>query len=169
MAIAEGAELTGVMFFQFESDFVESLRCIPMQVRLKLDTCGVKLKLQHWHQFAEAERHACVALPCATPAEVQVYRDRLQALVTEKTGQPAKELAIDPAPPWARAIVPTQVREQAQAFAVQIADEQWARLTDLQRFALVKLSRPGHENQNFYPALQEFGLTGGPTSAVGSA
>jgi hypothetical protein len=26
-------------FFQFEADFVESLCCIPMQVRLKLDTC----------------------------------------------------------------------------------------------------------------------------------
>ena len=27
-----------------------------MGVRLKLDTCGVKLKLKHWHQFTQAER-----------------------------------------------------------------------------------------------------------------
>ncbi len=31
--------------FQFEADFVASLRCIPIQVRYKLDTCGIKLKL----------------------------------------------------------------------------------------------------------------------------
>ncbi|MBD0342498.1 MAG: nitrate reductase associated protein, partial [Microcoleus sp. Co-bin12] len=36
-------------FFEFEADFVEALRCIPMKVRLKLDTCGIKLKLQDWN------------------------------------------------------------------------------------------------------------------------
>jgi hypothetical protein len=44
------------MFFEFEADFVEALRCIPMQVRLKLDTCGIKLKLQDWNHFNQAER-----------------------------------------------------------------------------------------------------------------
>ncbi|NVN38861.1 nitrate reductase associated protein, partial [Komagataeibacter swingsii] len=29
-------------------------------------------------------------------------------------------------------------------------------LSVLQRFALLKLTRPGHENQNFEPALREF-------------
>lgn len=36
------------VFFAFESDFVDSLRCIPMVVRYKLDTCGIKLKLPEW-------------------------------------------------------------------------------------------------------------------------
>jgi hypothetical protein len=34
--------------FQFEADFVAALRCIPMYVRFKLDTVGLKLKLSHW-------------------------------------------------------------------------------------------------------------------------
>ncbi|MEN9210118.1 MAG: nitrate reductase associated protein [Thermostichus sp. DG02_2_bins_29] len=34
----------------------------------------------------------------------------------------------------------------------------WKNLEDLQRFALIKLSRSNHENKNFLPALQEFGL-----------
>ncbi|MDJ0543718.1 MAG: nitrate reductase associated protein, partial [Microcystis sp. M53601_WE4] len=33
---------------------------------------------------------------------------------------------------------------------------QWQKLPPSQRFALIKLSRPGHENLNFYPALKEF-------------
>lgn len=35
---------------------------------------------------------------------------------------------------------------------------QWAALLPLQRFALVKLARSRHENENFVPAMREFGL-----------
>lgn len=37
--------------------------------------------------------------------------------------------------------------------------QQWASLTTLRRFALFKLTRPGHDNDNFVPAMLEFGLT----------
>ncbi len=35
-----------------------------------------------------------------------------------------------------------------------------ASLSPLQRFALFKLSRPGHDNDKFEPAMREFGLLG---------
>lgn len=148
-------------YFEFESDFVASLRCIPMQVRYKLDTCGVKLKLNCWHRFTAAERQACVELPCGTPDEVAAYRDRLQERVTHHMGSPAKTLAIDPHPPWLVAIgIPETVAEKAKSFGVQLEGDRWAALVPLQRFALIKLSRPSHENRNFYAALGEFGLLG---------
>jgi hypothetical protein len=34
----------------------------------------------------------------------------------------------------------------------------WQHLNELQRFALVKLSHPGHEHRNLPAALREFGL-----------
>ncbi|MBC7424630.1 MAG: hypothetical protein H7334_14405 [Ferruginibacter sp.] len=34
----------------------------------------------------------------------------------------------------------------------------WKRLTHLQRFALLKLFSPRHENKNFPKAMVEFGL-----------
>jgi len=40
-------------------------------------------------------------------------------------------------------------------------DTTWQQLTSLQRFTLVKLTRPGHKNANLLAALQEFGLTNG--------
>ncbi|MDR9402251.1 MAG: nitrate reductase associated protein, partial [Halothece sp. Uz-M2-17] len=43
-------------------------------------------------------------------------------------------------------------------FNLKINREQWQKLTPLQRFALIKLSRPSHENKNFYPALKEFAI-----------
>jgi hypothetical protein len=33
-------------------------------------------------------------------------------------------------------------------------------LSVLQRFALFKLTRPGHDNDNLEPAMREFGLLG---------
>lgn len=146
-------------FFQFEADFVESLRCIPMQVRYKLDTCGVKLKLEHWHKFSAGDREQLVALPCQTPEQVVAYRNTLQALVTKYMGTPAKDLPIDPHPPWVQAgNVPDTVVAQAQQFDTAIPPEKWASLSVLERFALCKLSRPSHENRNFLPALYEFRL-----------
>jgi hypothetical protein len=147
------------MFFQFEADFVNDLRCIPMQVRYKLDTCGVKLKLHHWHQFSEAQREELVNQPCETPEQITAYRDQLQNRVMQHTGSPAKELEIDPHPPWLNAqLIPETVQKKASEFNFKLNIQQWQTLTPLQRFALIKLSRPSHENKNFYPAIQEFGL-----------
>ncbi len=146
-------------FFQFEQEFVESLHCIPMIVRLKLDTCGVKLKLNHWNQFSSQEKQVLINMACETPEEAILYGDFLQTLVTEKTGTPAKTLSIDDNPPWLNANhIPVEIQEKAAEFNKEITLEQWDKLTSLQRFALIKLSRPSHENSNFYSALQEFNL-----------
>ena len=144
-------------YFQFESDFVGSLQCIPMQVRMKLDNCGVKLKLVHWNQFSKSERQNLVNLPCQTEAQTKAYKEYLQNLIVEKTGQPAKELAVDPHPPWLDGTtIPKDVRNKARESQVELSLEQWSNLSPEQRFALIKLSRPSHENKNFIPALKEF-------------
>ena len=148
-----------VNFFKFEADFVDSLRCIPMQVRMKLDTCGIKLKLTHWHQFTQQERQSLVEMPCTTAEEIETYRQYLQQVVIEHTGIPASELPVDPYPAWIDATtIPPSIQEKAQEFGVSLTSQQWAALTPAQRFALIKLSRPSHENHNFLPALKEFEL-----------
>lgn len=146
-------------FFQFEADFVDSLRCIPMQVRYKLDTCGIKLKLSDWNHFSESDRGALVKQPCATETEIQAYREFLQQLVQQYNGMPASDLPVESHPAWMNtSTIPPDVQQKVQEVGVQIALPQWAALTPLQRFVLIKLSRPSHENKNFVPALQEFHL-----------
>ena len=151
--------MTNQAFLKFETDFVESLRCIPMLVRMKLDTCGVKLKLEHWNQFSQSQRQSLVTMPCNTPQEITNYRDFLQNLVIAKTGKPAKELTIDSHPSW---LNPNEIPEalgiKAAEHNIKITPQQWSSLTPLQRFALIKLSRSSHENRNFIPALKEFGI-----------
>ena len=146
-------------FFQFEADFVESLRCIPMQVRYKLDTCGVKLKLPDWNQFSQAERQQLIELPCETETEVQTYREVVHQLVAKHGGDRPSDLRIDPTPEWHNSgVIPASVQVQSSSFGIALTLGKWASLTPLQRFALIKLSRSNHENRNFLPALKEFEL-----------
>lgn len=146
-------------FFQFEADFVDSLRCIPMQVRMKLDTCGIKLKLQDWNHFSTSEREQLVKMPCTTATEIAAYREFLSNLVVEHTGTQPSHLPIEEHPAWLNAAtVPDAVSEKAEEFHVKLTTDKWGNLTPEQRFALIKLSRPSHENKNFLPALQEFNL-----------
>lgn len=146
-------------FFEFEADFVDSLRCIPMQVRFKLDTCGVKLKLSHWNHFTPTERQALVEKPCSTKTEIQSYREFTQHLVQQHSGTPASDLPVESHPAWMDATtIPPSLDEKAQEIGVSLTLQQWTALTPLQRFTLIKLSRPSHENQNFLPAMQEFHL-----------
>lgn len=147
------------IFFDFEADFVSSLRCIPMQVRYKLDTCGIKLKLSDWNHMTKEERETLVELPCSTPTEIQAYQQYIQQLILQRTGTPAADLPIEPHPAWMDSnIIPTSIEEKARELGVTLTLQQWTALNPLQRFALLKLSRPGHENLNFPKAMAEFDL-----------
>jgi hypothetical protein len=146
-------------FFEFEQDFVASLRCIPMQVRFKLDTCGVKLKLHQWNVLTQDDRQQLLDRLCESEAEIQAYRAFLQELILARSGEVASLLAIEADPDWLNVSqIPDSVLEKAESVGETVLLKQWAELKPLQRFALIKLSRSGHENSNFRPALEEFGL-----------
>jgi hypothetical protein len=148
-----------LQFFEFEADFVASLRCIPMQVRYKLDTCGIKLKLQHWHSFSTLQRQSLIDLPCDTDAEIANYRENLRSQVFHNLKEYPSDLPISVNPEWMqRDLIPIGVINHAQDIHLEITISQWQTLNPLQRFALIKLSTSNHENNNFLPALQEFGL-----------
>ena len=146
------------MFFEFEADFVASLRCIPMQVRFKLDTCGVKLKLHQWNLFNADDRQALIDRPCTTPLDIQTYHDFLHETIHERSGETATDLAVETHPAWTViTAIPESVLEKVRSVNQTLSLVQWKALLPLQRFALIKLSRSNHENTNFLPALEEFG------------
>jgi hypothetical protein len=144
--------------FGFESDFVASLRCIPMAVRYRLDLAGVKLRLNEWSRLGQADRRRLLDLPVSGPGEAEAYRESISAMVAAACGARPALLPEPPDPVWESPAVPEQVRGKAAESGVALNDAAWQYLSPLQRFALVKLSRPGHENRNFVPAAEEFGL-----------
>lgn len=146
--------------FLFESDFVkDNIRCIPMVVRLKLDLAGIKLSLASWCRISADERLALATLDCNTPGEKRYYRQLLTAIVFRTTGEAPVEIPVETTPPWERCdVVPSILQEHASLYDWFIDNLTWAGLSRLQRFALLKLCRPGHENKNFPLAMKEFGI-----------
>jgi hypothetical protein len=146
--------------FRFEVDFGGSLRCIPMSVRMKLDQAGIKLSLKQWNRIPPAERRELVERSCETAAETHAYREYLAKVIESHTRSPVEFVAVEASPPWADGgAVPERICEWARGVGVAPPTmRQWAALAPLQRFALFKLTRPGHSNENFLPAMREFSL-----------
>lgn len=146
--------------FGFESDFARDLRCIPMVVRFKLDRCGIKLSLKQWSRIGQARRFELADRACDAQAEAERYRSVLVELIGGCDAGAPVYLSVDGDPSWADpAHVPELVsRQLATQGLAPLAVKSWSLLSTLQRFALVKLSRLGHDNDNLAPALREFGL-----------
>lgn len=146
--------------FAFELDFAGTLRCIPMIVRLKLDLAGIKLTLRQWSQFERPERQQLVERPCSGEAEVKIYRRYVLELIALRADEPPVDMVVDPDPIWGRIdTVPERLVLQARELDLAPPTlQQWRAITPLQRFTLFKLTRPGHDNDNFEPAMAEFGL-----------
>ena len=147
-------------FFAFEEDFVEdNIRCIPMIVRFKLDACGIKLQLQQWSKLNQPEREALSFTPCATTAQLTHYRQLLAAFITSHQCGPLVTLPVNNNPAWADIhALPQELVTKLDELHLYLPLQAWKELSRLQRFALLKLCRPGHENRNFPLAFKEFGL-----------
>jgi len=152
--------LKDIEYFNFEEDFIEeNVRCIPMIVRFKMDAAGIKLKLSEWSKFKKEDRIELAIKSCSNREEARVYNEYLTALIKKHTNNEATVLPINNQPAWANLEeIPVLLEEKAKEFDWEITKEQWKALTNLQRFALTKLYRPGHENKNFPKAMKEFGI-----------
>lgn len=146
--------------FQFEQDKYYALRRIPMAMRIKLDLCGIKLSLRDWSKFSRSDRETLAALPYATEAQLAAFRARVEQLVAMIDGDSTTtEPCVRPTPWELKDEVPGSVRRQLDALGVPAPTvEQWSSLSDLQRYALIKLTREGGKNEKLPAALNEFCL-----------
>ncbi|MFM7269921.1 MAG: nitrate reductase associated protein [Cyanobium sp.] len=144
--------------FGFEADFSGDLRCIPMAVRRKLDLAGVKLKLVHWHGLSGAERHRLLDWSDAREALLELRRWLLERSETLPQG-PARPFDPPCQASWQQGeVFPEELCRSCRQLVLTLPAQGWERLDELERFALVKLSHPGHEHRNLHRALQECGL-----------
>jgi len=146
--------------FAFEADFTADLRCIPMAVRRKLDLAGVKLRLTHWNALGEGERQLLLRWSDSEMALESLRRWLLERTSGMADGQ-ARLLEPALAEPWQQdSELPPAVEASCRQLGLTPPVQAWSRLDELERFALVKLSHPGHEHRNLPRALAEFGLIG---------
>lgn len=149
--------------FDFEQDGRYPLRRIPMIMRFNLDACGIRISLTGWITLSRAEREELVTLPCISDGERITFRARLQEMFAPHADNPdaiVERVDIDASPAWKKTdVIPQTVLETLQELSLPKMElSQWVAMNDLQRFALIKLTRAGHKNANLQPALKEFGL-----------
>ncbi|SRR5579883_2199811 len=142
--------------FKFEADIYNSLNCLPMAARRKLDRLGIKISLEQWQFLSRAERLMICHAPAGTPEECDVLKQFIEELSIAKTGNPPRALSEDarkdaepPSEP------PAVLIDNARALGIQISRAQWEKLDEDERYALVKLGGKGNPSHNLQAALEE--------------
>ena len=131
------------------------LRCIPLCVRRKLDLIGIKLKLTHWQEFNLTEKSKIVNWPDSRKELLNLKEFLKDKTSNSKYGE-AKEIKESINEPWQNNTkVPYKVLKAAQKRGINISDEKWKNLSELDRFAFCKLIRPSHEHNNLDKAFDE--------------
>ena len=129
-----------------------------MAVRRKLDLAGVKLKLVHWHGLEDEERRRLLTWS-DEPAAIESLRGWLLERSSSLPQGPAKPLPPARDCDWQQGErIPADLAASCRQLGLGLRPGAWSELDELQRFALLKLSHPGHEHRNLGRALAEFGL-----------
>jgi len=158
-AMVRDSNADDARLFGFESELEVNLTYIPMAVRFKLDKCGIKLSLAEWQRLPQSWRRDLLQRRCDDACAVADYRRILCSLVRECVGTEPAAIVTAEHPRWSDAEIPEEVVIAAAAKGVPLPSAaRWRALTALERFALLKLSRKGHDHRNLELALREFGL-----------
>ncbi len=143
--------------FQFEAEIYESLACVPMQARRKLDAVGIKIGLAQWQQLGRGERLMICHAPANTPEECTALKLFIEEATMAKAGSAPKTLpeearrgATPPKSP------PQRLIANARNFGTDLTQDKWNALDEDERYALVKLGDVERPSHNLPSALKEF-------------
>jgi hypothetical protein len=148
--------------FEFEGDIHDSLACVPLTVRRKLDLAALKISLAGWQQLARDERLCLCHLGVDSADEIAVYREVMQAFCARRSV--ALKDIDDPAVtsrPWNAPVPPAALRARTGELGAALDDEAWSKLDEESRYALVKLADPKRTPEKLAAALGELGLLAG--------
>jgi hypothetical protein len=147
--------------FNFEAEIYQSLNCLPMAARRKLDRLGLKISLEQWQRLSRGERLMICHAPAITPEECDALKLFLEEVSVARTGIPLNPLSdqsrkeAEPPPEPPEALV-----ANAQALGVAVNKRKWEQLDDDERYALVKLGSTPRPSHNFKAALDELLIPG---------
>src|SRR5215469_8273233 len=126
--------------FDFEAEIYESLSCLPMAARRKLDRLGLKISLEQWQRLSRAERLMICHAPATMPDECEVLRSFVHEVALARSGLPPRPLADANRKEAEPATAPPAILvANADKFGFALTARQWNRLDDDERYALIKL------------------------------
>lgn len=145
--------------FKFEDEMHESLQCVPMAVRRKLDRVGLKIGLEQWKSLDHGERLAICQFPVNSAEECDGLAVFIREAMQRRFGVEPKALtdaqrasAEPPASP------PDRVVKHARAAGFDLSAAAWTRLDADERFALMKMGDADTPSHNLAAALKELSV-----------
>jgi hypothetical protein len=145
--------------FKFEDEMHESLQCVPMAVRRKLDRVGLKIGLEQWKGLDRGQRLAICHIPTDSSEECDALTFFIREAMVRRFGVEPKQLSdsarASAEPP---AIAPNQLVAHAREAGFDLRGAVWARLDADERFALMKMGDVARASHNLAAALKEFGV-----------
>jgi hypothetical protein len=152
--------------FAFEGDIYETLDCVPMAVRRKLDVVRVKISLQGWQSLPMDERRHLCELPVDNAIALASYRAALREAAARK-GASLRDLPGDAESErarWMTPDIPADVAAFAAQHAIALSSDRWHELNEDERYVLVKMADPSRDAAKVRAAYEEVVL--GRTSQV---
>jgi hypothetical protein len=145
--------------FKFEDEMHESLQCVPMAVRRKLDRVGLKIGLEQWKSLDRGERLAICHLPADSAEECDGLSVFIREAMRRRFGVEPKLLTdaqrASADPPG---LPPDRVVKHARAAGFDLSAAVWTRLDADERFALMKMGDVDTPSHNLAAALKEFSV-----------
>jgi len=143
--------------FRFEADIYDSLNCVPMAARRKLDRIGLKISLDQWQRLSRPEHLAICYMPADTADECDALCEVVVETVKARSASEPKRLAEEArhaaTPPDSP---PALLVARAKAEGFDLSAQVWRNLDDDERYALMKLGDGEAASHNFRSALAEF-------------
>lgn len=150
------------LMFNFEVESSENLKFIPMVVRFNLDRFGLRISLEQWQMLPLEDRALLARFPVDEDIAIEPNFDHalFEMLRTHANVEP-EWFTPEDNPAWRdTAAVPETIQNQASLANLPAPSvDQWSKLDPFRRYVLAKLSRKATSNQDFLPAMKEFGLT----------
>jgi hypothetical protein len=143
--------------FQFEAEIYQTLSCLPMAARRKLDAAGVKIGRAQWAKLTRSERLKICDATADSADEIAALRSFIDQTVLARAGSRPTELSDDARQAaWPPAELPSQLSARAAELGAPITQSAWSTLDDDERYALVKLGGGERAKHNLHAALIEF-------------
>jgi len=143
--------------FRFEADIYDSLNCVPMAARRKLDRIGLKVGLEQWQSLSRAEQLAICYMPANAPDECEALREVILTVVKARSRSEPRELSEETRrtaePPE---LPPSLLAERSKALGFVLSEQVWRSLDQDERYVLMKLGNEKTASHNLSAALAEF-------------
>ena len=142
--------------FSHEAEYYPQLSRVPLHVRMKLDTAGIKLSLRQWLDFSLEERNVLCHLPVEHREELEAFSGYLGFLCRKYDGKEAQAMPAESSRPWEDlGRLPERIAQKSQEQGPPVSLEEWRNWQPAERYALYKTAVSESEPEKFFAVLAD--------------